>query len=140
MNNEKRQYFYTSLGYVLIALFVIFVGAALVAVKRGIIVYDLPREATKKWGAFALFTPFIFFTAIRQSRLHWSRSGFWIFIATAFLVHTGVFVVLLLRFEEWDVSGFVVALLLEEPALFYLTTSVMNRAGRRRPKTGWRNR
>jgi hypothetical protein len=84
----------------------LYVGLALaVLLACGLVTWALVATGLqlppRRWGAFAVFTPFVFWFVVRQSRRHWRRASFWLAAAGLLACHIGLFALVLTEYPEW---------------------------------------
>jgi hypothetical protein len=84
--------------FVAVGMFVILTGGA---------------EVPPQWLALALFTGFLFWAIIRQSREYWPLPKFWLAITCLLGAHLLAFVAILRAYPEWRPIWFAPIVILE---------------------------
>jgi hypothetical protein len=65
------------------------------------------------WIAFVMFTVFLFWVVIKQSRAYWSRPSFWFVTAVLLIVHLWAFAAILHIYPQWREIWFVPVMAVE---------------------------
>lgn len=74
---------------------------ALCAFAAWVFIATGTNPPASRWGAFAVFTPFVFWFVARQCRRYWRRLSFWLTAAALLAAHVGLFAFVLTRYPEW---------------------------------------
>ena len=110
--------------------FAIYIAIAL-AVSAGLIWYSAvspPNGADLfgRWGGLAINTAILYGYMVQDSRALWHRPLFWTIIVSMLCVHLFVFIVVLLRAEEWRVLWFLAMYPTEVPIIIFLRDRIFN--------------
>ena len=88
---------------------------------------EWPADAIGKWGGLVLGTAFVLGVTIREHRASRRRASFWTVVTAWLVLHTGVFVPLLLSVREWKIAWWVVVI----PAEYVLVAMILSHEERR---------
>jgi hypothetical protein len=96
-NKRKTSWFYTLLGYVVIATALVIaaflLGAVLYYSGLALLMGSMPKDTFAKWMFFVMYTAVLFGSLIRISRPRWRNKVFWWTFAVLFLLHAMGFLI-----------------------------------------------
>ena len=109
------------------------VGLGIITAAALLLVFSIVtgKGVPSRWGAFAVFTPFVFWFVVRQSRRHWHQPSFWLATTVLLVAHIGLFVFVLTRYPDWPPIWFAPVSIVEV-GLFSLTLDKLVARGWRR--------
>ncbi len=134
MHERKATWGYTLLGY-----FLIFLALVLIALAIGAAVYwfviipgrlkNVSSYEIEKWIWLVVYTPTIFWWAIKNSRSHLQERVFWIAIGGLLALHSVCAWIAFRNFEHWIPFYAFLAITVEGAIFIALLDSAMRRFG-----------
>jgi hypothetical protein len=115
MREQRVLLLYTLLGYVVIAVMMVVIGAVIAAAGLWTVNHHVlvSNDSLVKWGGLTINTLALFGWVIKQSRQFWRKKVFWWTIAGLLTVHLASFWVILSNVERWRLFWFFVICTLE---------------------------
>ena len=126
----SQPFIYTVVGYTLIVVFVLLIGAILAGVTNWAINHNVSRDSYAKWLGFIIFTLGGFGVIIKASGRLWQNSTFWLVLGCLFLLHTVGFSIVLWHVERWGLASSLAIFLFEVPVLTQLLGWARRRFGK----------
>jgi hypothetical protein len=118
MKKASGDFFYTMIGYLIIAVGVLLVGVLMATIVLWSLRHHYRPDVPEKWFGFWFFTPFLFGWMVKRYRRRWRIRALWTAMAALLALHAIGFYLILIHVQYWRLVWFP---LLYPPEVFIMT-------------------